>query len=626
MGFAISVLLAAPQQSCSGHLGIWAASGYCATTRRVNRLLAHHSHLRARTGTMDNPELDSQSLIPLIYEAAEDLDLWPKLLSACKRELLESGYENLVEHDDLLAHLQRALRMNHRMDEVSKGVDSAQNLLNFLPVAIITITEKLEILSKNLLAERLLAASDIFNIQANRLRTDKTQVMQELRRIVKAAINDQDDSDKRCAMKVEAHSGSMSIFALGASRHKEENEKLCTIFIASSTLSEHLSASSLKNFYKLTQAESRLALMLASGHALADISQQLNVSQNTVRNQLKSVFAKTGTGRQAELVALILATPTQLPEAAESQNTEALHPADTPSVQSLVLRDGRCLRFFETGDPGGVPILYHHDILSMDWWNLIEDNILYRHGIRLIHPYRPGFNGTDLHDQHDLRMWSQDAGELLDHLDIDRFYSLGNSSGSLFAMASAFFMADRCEKLSIINAMSPIESLRDLDGIKPAMSHLLLSFARLTPGLYRKFFNSLLRTISRNSKNYLQTYISHWSPADSEFVKSERILRSLDKGLHNALQNSRQGLVYECLFAARADWGFELKNISTPTEIWRGKDDKGVPKAISYKLKSIPNHIFMEMPDSGHLLILAHASTILESLLEQNRQQENTIS
>jgi DNA-binding CsgD family transcriptional regulator len=38
----------------------------------------------------------------------------------------------------------------------------------------------------------------------------------------------------------------------------------------------------------------------------------LNISVNTARTQLKRALAKTGTGRQAELVRLALATPAGL--------------------------------------------------------------------------------------------------------------------------------------------------------------------------------------------------------------------------------------------------------------------------------------------------------------------------
>ncbi len=64
-------------------------------------------------------------------------------------------------------------------------------------------------------------------------------------------------------------------------------------------------AAQLQAAYGLTRAEAALALDLANGHALQTIAQSRNTSPHTVRNQLKSVFEKTGVHRQAELVALL---------------------------------------------------------------------------------------------------------------------------------------------------------------------------------------------------------------------------------------------------------------------------------------------------------------------------------
>jgi DNA-binding CsgD family transcriptional regulator len=55
----------------------------------------------------------------------------------------------------------------------------------------------------------------------------------------------------------------------------------------------------------LTTAESRLATHLAGGEALDTCADLLQISKQTARSQLKAVFAKTDTSRQAELVVLI---------------------------------------------------------------------------------------------------------------------------------------------------------------------------------------------------------------------------------------------------------------------------------------------------------------------------------
>jgi DNA-binding CsgD family transcriptional regulator len=61
----------------------------------------------------------------------------------------------------------------------------------------------------------------------------------------------------------------------------------------------------LQKLFGLTAAEARLAIQITRGETAADIARVTGVSIATIRSQLASVFSKTQTGRQAELVALL---------------------------------------------------------------------------------------------------------------------------------------------------------------------------------------------------------------------------------------------------------------------------------------------------------------------------------
>jgi DNA-binding CsgD family transcriptional regulator len=61
----------------------------------------------------------------------------------------------------------------------------------------------------------------------------------------------------------------------------------------------------LRSAFALTPAEARLACRLAAGESLEAAAEALAIARNTARFQLRAVFAKTGTARQGELVALL---------------------------------------------------------------------------------------------------------------------------------------------------------------------------------------------------------------------------------------------------------------------------------------------------------------------------------
>src|SRR4051794_36588809 len=64
-------------------------------------------------------------------------------------------------------------------------------------------------------------------------------------------------------------------------------------------------AETLQTIFGLTPAEARLAIEMALGKSPEEIAQATHVAVGTVRNQLHAIFAKTGTHRQGELVALL---------------------------------------------------------------------------------------------------------------------------------------------------------------------------------------------------------------------------------------------------------------------------------------------------------------------------------
>ena len=65
-------------------------------------------------------------------------------------------------------------------------------------------------------------------------------------------------------------------------------------------------AAILAKTFRLTPAEAKLACVIARGASPGIAARELKISRETARNQLKSVFAKTNTHRQSELVALLL--------------------------------------------------------------------------------------------------------------------------------------------------------------------------------------------------------------------------------------------------------------------------------------------------------------------------------
>lgn len=61
----------------------------------------------------------------------------------------------------------------------------------------------------------------------------------------------------------------------------------------------------LRVLFRLTAAQERLAIGLMAGKTLEEVAQDQLISKETVRAQLREIFAKTGVNRQSELMRLL---------------------------------------------------------------------------------------------------------------------------------------------------------------------------------------------------------------------------------------------------------------------------------------------------------------------------------
>lgn len=83
-------------------------------------------------------------------------------------------------------------------------------------------------------------------------------------------------------------------------------QRMVLISVMQAKISASADPALLESMFDLSPAEARVANAIAQGEDVVAIARRLRVSLHTVRTQLKTVFLKTDTHRQAELVALVL--------------------------------------------------------------------------------------------------------------------------------------------------------------------------------------------------------------------------------------------------------------------------------------------------------------------------------
>ncbi|PCK09244.1 MAG: hypothetical protein COA42_05140 [Alteromonadaceae bacterium] len=569
---------------------------------------------------------NAHKIVSLIYETAEDVELWPTLLDACKTELQQGGDANhrerppSSEDENILAsHLLRALRINQRIEKMQNEIGAAKNVLDCLPMAIMTVDAQCSIVSANKLAHKVVSSSSLLKIENGTIYATRENA--GLKRIVVATLGGMNTSkENSSAIKladVQANSY-LSIFAVKTTDSSDPfGRECCTLFIVSNVLSDFVSPDVLRRVYKLSPAESRLAHKLVSGDSLSEIAVKLGVTHNTARNQLKAVFSKTGTNRQSELVGLILSTPNSgdnKPFAPDAPAKNLEQQSDL-KLKKMTLDDGREMAYFEFGDPSGVPVIYFHEFIVWQWWKLIDQEQFNALKVRVIAPLRPGFFGSKWKSTISLPDWSQDFLQFVDHLKLESYYLLGFSAGGPFAASAAHVSGERCLGLSLVSTIVPVENLSELEHIQPNMSRLVLGFAKYTPRVYRSFIKAILKTAGVNTGAYLREYLRHWSDYDQGLSEDAIVAKSLADSFLCTISADSSGIINEPIIATRP-WGFDIDSLPQGTQIWRGAEDKAIPIKLAEKLNCIPGCVEHIVPNMGHLLIYDCWKNILETLLE----------
>jgi DNA-binding CsgD family transcriptional regulator len=83
---------------------------------------------------------------------------------------------------------------------------------------------------------------------------------------------------------------------------------LCVLVIPTVARMGIASAQVIQCLFDLTPAEARVARGIAIGKTVDELALEAGLAASTVRNQLKSVFSKTGVSRQADLVGILTGT------------------------------------------------------------------------------------------------------------------------------------------------------------------------------------------------------------------------------------------------------------------------------------------------------------------------------
>jgi DNA-binding CsgD family transcriptional regulator len=213
----------------------------------------------------------------------------------------------------LVPHLRQAIEIYAKLNRMTSERDVYAGAVNQLSVASMILDEQGRLLTTNAIGQALLEQGAGLSLRDDRLQIEGREFNKELQEALTAIIKAQQRGETSVvrALRVPRPAGrsdlGLVIRPVPASQWSEgQSSPSAAVFISDPDLQESTSGQILGELFALTPAEANLATLLARGLSLAEVSVAQNISQHTARAQLKSIFAKTGASRQAELVRLVL--------------------------------------------------------------------------------------------------------------------------------------------------------------------------------------------------------------------------------------------------------------------------------------------------------------------------------
>ncbi|MEH6586479.1 MAG: helix-turn-helix transcriptional regulator [Halioglobus sp.] len=252
-------------------------------------------------------------------DTAEPGGMLARLRFSRRREEARFSADERALLERITPHLRRAIQIYATINRTTSERDVYAGAVSQLAVASIILDEQARVLSANPVAQVLLDQGVGLCLKGQQLHIEGRDINKELQQAIGSIIRAQHQGEPTVvkALRVPRSAGrsdlGLVVRPVPVSAWSEgQSSPSAVVFISDPDLHESASRQTLADLFQLTPAEANLAILMARGLSLAEVSEAQSISQHTARAQLKSIFAKTNVSRQAELVRLVITSVASL--------------------------------------------------------------------------------------------------------------------------------------------------------------------------------------------------------------------------------------------------------------------------------------------------------------------------
>jgi DNA-binding CsgD family transcriptional regulator len=230
----------------------------------------------------------------------------------------EYGRAEAAVLEALAPHLCQAVRIMQAFDRSTAVAQSAHATMELQAVPICLVAGDGRVAQQNEAMVRLLASTSALQSIDGRLIATDRRAQAALQVAIAAAdgrgIGRGQEQTNRCIALPGSPSGGLIAYVAalprGSSGLLREGFAVAAIFVCDMSTAAAPPREGFAELFQLTRREMELLTRLLPGYTLPELAHSMGVSLPTVKTHLAHIFGKTGTSRQAELVALAMrATP-----------------------------------------------------------------------------------------------------------------------------------------------------------------------------------------------------------------------------------------------------------------------------------------------------------------------------
>ncbi len=374
----------------------------------------------------------------------------------------------------------------------------------------------------------------------------------------------------------------------------------------------------LADAFELTDSEVGIIKLLMEGLQAKEMALRRNTAEATIRSQLKSIFAKTGTSGQTELMRIV--SGISLFQATKTSNDAAktfltARPLSDEG-QLVELPNGQFVQVNESGAEDGKPFLSLHGLFLGYAFPAVAEDLLIKNGLRRVGLMRPGFGrSTPVEAGTPLSEIVDRFADVMDRLGIDKCPIVAHGFGGAHAFAFAHRHPDRVSALILVGAFLPAANMASVIRLS-GFQRALMFAAQHSPAMFSFFARTAERVLERDGIiEFLRRYLGS-SKADIDILSRHETESSIRMRLNLAQAQQIETYRQECILQI-SDLSAYASHPGVPTIVIHGTEDPVFPIDLARKAAvGLEIDRFEELPVCGQLILYARPDVAVEAIVQ----------